>query len=93
MYSFTRSLIGPKLARMLIQVRVVVRTTSDQRDAVDAELVLDAEGRDPVGLLQELEARSLRRIERRQQHQRDAQADAARSRARPSGSAARSRAA
>ena len=27
MYSFTRSLIGPKLARMEIQVRVVVRTT------------------------------------------------------------------
>ena len=27
MYSFTRSLIGPKLARMLIQVRVVVSTT------------------------------------------------------------------
>ena len=28
MYSFTRSLIGEKLARMLIQVSVVVRTTS-----------------------------------------------------------------
>jgi len=27
MYSFTRSWIGPKLARMLIAVRVVVRTT------------------------------------------------------------------
>ena len=28
MYSFTRSLIGEKLARMVIQVRVVVSTTS-----------------------------------------------------------------
>ncbi len=28
MYSFTRSLIGPKLARMLIQDSVVVSTTS-----------------------------------------------------------------
>ena len=28
MYSFSRSRIGPKEARMLIQVRVVVRTTS-----------------------------------------------------------------
>ena len=28
MYSFTRSLIGPKLARMLIHERVVVSTTS-----------------------------------------------------------------
>ena len=27
MYSFTRSLIGPKLARMLIHVSVVVSTT------------------------------------------------------------------
>ena len=27
MYSFTRNLIGPKLARMLIQLSVVVRTT------------------------------------------------------------------
>ncbi len=28
MYSFTRSLIGPKLARMLIPVSVVVSTTN-----------------------------------------------------------------
>ena len=38
MYSFTRFWIGPKEARMLIQVRVVVRTTSDERQAVDADL-------------------------------------------------------
>ena len=47
MYSFTRVLMGLKLARMLIQVSVVVSTTSTRRDAVHADLVLDAEGGDP----------------------------------------------
>ena len=58
MYSFTRSLIGAKLARMEIQVRVVVRTTSATDEPVDADLVLDAEERDPVERLHELEARA-----------------------------------
>ena len=43
MYSFTRVWIGPNEARMLIQVRVVVRTTSAMRQPVDAHLVLDPE--------------------------------------------------
>ena len=56
MYSLIRSLIGLNEARMLIQVSVVVRTTRIERQAVDAELVLDPEQRDPVDGLHELEA-------------------------------------
>ena len=61
MYSLTRTWIGAKLARMLIHVSVVVRSDEGQRQAVDAELVLDPEERDPVELLDELEALGARR--------------------------------
>ena len=65
MYSLIRSWIGANDARMLIQVRVVVSDDEGQRQAVDAELVLDAEQRDPGDLLDELEARVARRGEAR----------------------------
>ena len=58
MYSFTRSWIGPKLARMLIQRQGRRQDDQGQRDAVDAELVLDAEGGTQSALLDELEAAS-----------------------------------
>ena len=51
MYSFTRVLIGPKLARMLIHGQQRGEHDQDQADAVDADLVVDAEGRDPVDTL------------------------------------------
>ena len=50
----------------------------EQRDAVDAHVVADAERRQPVHLLDELEAR-LGRVEARPQQQRDQEGDAARS--------------
>ena len=55
MYSLIRSLIGLNEARMLIHESVVVRTTRSERQAVDADLVLDAEQGDPVERLHELE--------------------------------------
>jgi hypothetical protein len=56
MYSLIRVWIGLKLARIEIHDRVVVRTTS-ATTARRPELVLDAEDRDPVDGLDELEAR------------------------------------
>ena len=56
MYSFTRVLMGPKVARMLIQVRSVVRTTSSRLMPSMPTLVVDAEERDPGHVLLELEA-------------------------------------
>ena len=50
MYSLIRSLIGPNEARIEIHDQRRRQDDEDERQAVDAELVLDAEQRDPVGL-------------------------------------------
>ena len=56
MYSLIRSLIGREQARMLIHDQRRRQDDEDERQAVDAELVLDPEERDPVGAsLDELE--------------------------------------
>ena len=60
MYSLIRVWIGLKLARIVIQVRVVVRTTSATDRPSDAELVLDAEGGDPVELSRRTGSRAVR---------------------------------
>ena len=56
MYSFTRVVIGPKLARMLMVRQERRQEDEHERDAVDADLVLDPEEADPADLLDELEA-------------------------------------
>ena len=95
MYSLIRVWIGLKLARMLIQRQG--RRQHDERDRqpVRAELVLDAEDRDPVERHAELEAGAVRQ-EGDEQDQRDDPGRPARSRARspartaPAGSPRRS---
>ena len=49
MYSFTRSLIGPKLREDADPAQRRRQHDEHERQAVDADLVLDAEERDPVG--------------------------------------------
>ena len=61
MYSFTRSLIGAKLARMRDPRQGRRQHDQRHRQPVDAELVLDAEERDPVELLDVLEGQPGRR--------------------------------
>ena len=84
MYSLIRVWIGLKLARIEIHDSVVVRTTSATDSPSAAELVLDAEDRDPVDRLDELEARPIRQVADQQQerddpgHQREAERDRAR---------------
>ena len=76
MYSFTRSRMGPKLARMLIQREQRREHDQQQADAVHAELVLDAEGGHPGGRFHEAEAARVGRggVEAGQQEQREAEA-------------------
>ena len=61
MYSLTRVWIGAKLGQDADPGQRRRQDDQRERQAVDAELVLDAEERDPVDVLDELEARPRRR--------------------------------
>ena len=67
MYSFTRVVIGPKLARMLMVVSSVVRTTRTSEMPSTPTLYSMPKKPDPADLLDELEAHG-RWVEREHEH-------------------------
>ena len=70
MYSLIRTWIGAKRGEDADPGEGRRQDDEGQREPVDAELVLDAEGRDPGELLDELEAGGVG-VEARGEHQRD----------------------